>query len=85
LSQSCFFFFLKKEKVKLYKKIKKNSSSCNTDEFMSLIDKYRNFVFKFLKNVMNIKKMYHSWNTSGCEYIKIHNLKKSLEMVKEGF
>jgi len=39
MSQS--IFLLQKKKVKLYKKIKKNLSSGNIDEFMSLFTKYR--------------------------------------------
>jgi len=47
MSQS--IFLLQKKKVKLYKKIKKNLSSGNIDEFMSLFTKYRKLWMKIHK------------------------------------
>ena len=54
MSQS--IFLLQKKKVKLYKKIKKNSSSGIINEFVNLIAKYRKLCMKIQKNVMNIGK-----------------------------
>ena len=76
-------FNLHRIKVRLYKDIKRCSSSNDIDNFSRLISRYQRLCLKIHKACNEFRKLeYQHWIASGCEYIKSHNPRKAWKWIK---